>query len=502
MAMNRRILFQVTLPAVLISLALFGTCLLSIRSINQLQTNQATIRDKNVRSLQAAQELQIALRQLRFHSFLYVMDPTPIRHDPIDQDHREFEAALQQVRQTADLPDERDLIEAIETGYRHYRANLDNASNYPSSRATRSDLLRWADAHPIRHLMTTCEEFLRINRDAMEATARESEAIGNQARTAMFLLGVLGPLGGMIGGFGVAWGLSRTISRLSVRLQDVHAHLDQNLGSLRLTAVGDFHQLDRQLEQVLYRVREVVAESQRQQKEVLRAEQLAAVGQLAASVAHEVRNPLTSIKLLVGAALRSHPHKPLRMDDLHVIHEEVQRLERKVQALLDFARPPDSRRQLSDVGDLIRQAIELVRARLRQQNVQLELALPTQPVSAYLDRDQFTSVLVNLFMNALDAMPQSGRLIVALRKSETAEFELTVIDTGKGIDVALADKLFTPFTSTKSTGTGLGLSVCRRVVQDHGGQLLGANRPEGGACFTITLPVSGHEVCHADATDR
>jgi signal transduction histidine kinase len=102
-------------------------------------------------------------------------------------------------------------------------------------------------------------------------------------------------------------------------------------------------------------------------------------------------------------------------------------------------------------------------------------------------------VLVNLFLNAVDAMPQGGTLTVSLAEGPDGMVRLAIGDTGRGIDPKVADRLFTPFLSTKKTGTGLGLSICRRVVTDHGGSLSGANRAEGGACFTITLPAPSRE---------
>jgi signal transduction histidine kinase len=307
----------------------------------------------------------------------------------------------------------------------------------------------------------------------------------------MVLLGIVGALGGLIGGFGVAWVLSRSITRLSVRLQDVHAHLDHEVASLRLTAEGgNLQAMERQVTTILKRVQEVVSQIQRQEGESLRAEQLAAVGQLAASIAHEVRNPLTSIKLLVGAALNGRYPKGLSDTDLQVIHDEVGRLERKVQSLLDFARPLESEPHTQNIAGIVHQVIDLVQERLRQQNVRLTLELPEKPISAELDRDQFQGVLVNLIFNALDAMPNGGRLDVRLSCPALGRLQLTVADTGPGIDAAVADRLFTPFTSTKATGTGLGLSVSRRVVEAHGGQLTASNRDGGGACFTVTLPAA------------
>jgi signal transduction histidine kinase len=495
-------LVQVTLPAVLIGLILFGTSLIGVWSIRRLEASHALIISKNVRSLQAALEMEIRLRQLRFHSLIYLMGPTPERRQSIEEDHHKFEEALEAARYLANLPGEKDLVQAIDEGYTRYRAELDLHPRPRTPGPSRDDSLRWADAHPVHHLLEPCEKLLGVNRQAMETIASESEAVGEQGRASLILLGVLGPIGGLIGGFGVAWGLSRSITRLSVRLQDATAQLDQDLGSVRLIGEGDLTSLDRQLEEVTERVREVVARSQRQQQEMLRAEQLAAVGQLAASVAHEVRNPLTGVKLLVGAALWSRPPKALSPEDLQVIHDEISSLEGKVQALLDFARPPALVRESCDLRDLVTRALELVRARVRQINVQMDVDLPEEPVTAEVDGDQITGVLVNLFLNALDAMPHGGRLSVSLRQDPSGTVRLTVADTGHGIDPAVAARLFTPFTSTKKTGTGLGLSISRRAVSEHGGSLTGVNRPGGGACFTVTLPAQPAEACHAHAAGR
>jgi signal transduction histidine kinase len=492
---HRRILLQVTLPAVLVGLVFLAACLVGVWSINRLQTNRAELLTRNVRSLQAAQEMELRLRQLRLHSLLYVMDPGPARRATVDAAHHQFQQAYRRAEEAAHHPREKQLLEEIQASYRRYRTALETTHDKALlAKASVGDLLLWADAHPVRRLLDACEELVQHNREIRARLAEESQVVSNQGRTALLLAGVLGPIGGLIGGFGVAWGLSRSITRLSVRLRDIHAELDQEVGSVRL-AGDDLTQLDSRLGGVLERVRDVVARMQEQQREVLRAEQLAAVGQLAASIAHEVRNPLTSIKLLVGAALRARPGQTLTGEDLRVIHDEVSRLERRVQTLLDFARPPEPVRAPGDLRAVVSRALSLVEARLAQQGVRVEADLPNGPVSADIDPDQLTSVLVNLFLNALDAMPQGGRLSLTLLEApgecpdSPPVGRLTVADTGPGIPPSVAGRLFTPFASTKPTGTGLGLSICRRIVLDHGGRLTGENRPEGGAAFTITLPL-------------
>jgi two-component system, NtrC family, sensor histidine kinase HydH len=490
MVTNRRIMLQVTLPAVFVGILVCGSCVVGVWSINQLQFNRNLILTKHVRSQKMARLLEVRLRQLRFHSFMYVLDPTPERWALVQEDEAQVEAVLTSARELSSLPGEPELIEAVEDGFRRYRAELQQATQIRENTATREQLLRWADNHPVRQLLEPCEQLLALNQKGIDSIAEKSEAVGSQARWTLILLGVLGSAGGVLAGFGVAWGLSRSITRLRIRLQGVSDELEQDAGSVGVVGEGDPSQLERLLEHVTARIREMVARSQQQQQEILRAEQLAAVGQLAANVAHEVRNPLTGIKLLVGAALRANPPRPLSTEDLNVIHDEVNRLERTVQTLLDFTRPSESVRVKSDLREGVRRSIELVKPRLRQIAVRAEVELPDEPVIAEVDIDQFTSVIVNLVLNSLDAMPQGGTLTVCMNRLASGVIQLTVSDTGTGIAPSVLSKLFTPFTSTKPTGTGLGLSVCQRVVTEHGGTLTGENRPEGGARFTITLPTS------------
>src|SRR5262249_5797128 len=154
---------------------------------------------------------------------------------------------------------------------------------------------------------------------------------------------------------------------------------------------------------------------------------------LAASVAHEVRNPLTTVKWLVETSLRPQNPKPMTAESLKVIHGAVTRLEQLVQSFLDFARPPVLHRSAGDLREVIQTAVDLVRARARQQGIAIEVRTPEQPVLVSVDRGQFSTVLVNLFLNALEAMPRGGRLDVSLVPAAKATVRLEVRDSGPGI---------------------------------------------------------------------
>jgi signal transduction histidine kinase len=316
---------------------------------------------------------------------------------------------------------------------------------------------------------------------------RDADAVSNQARTVMYLLGVGGPLSGIIIGFGVARGLSRSIYQLSVRVQNISQRLDQDVASVSVAADGDIQHLDTQLQHIVSKVEEVAERLQRQQRDMLRAEQLSAVGQLAASVAHEIRNPLSGVKLLVEAARRPRNPLPLTAEDLDVIHGEIARVEQTVQGLLDFARLPKPARQRCDVRPLITRAIDLVQSRARQQQVELTVHCAEEPLVSDVDPNQLGTVFVNLLLNALDAMPKGGKLEVVLHRTDDS-VRCVVNDTGSGIPPEMVDLLFVPFCSSKPTGTGLGLSICRRILDEHGGHITAENRGEGGARFTVTIP--------------
>ncbi|MBN9119648.1 MAG: hypothetical protein J0I06_10920 [Planctomycetes bacterium] len=243
---------------------------------------------------------------------------------------------------------------------------------------------------------------------------------------------------------------------------------------------------------------QLVGALRERESEVLRADQLAAVGQLAAGVAHEIRNPLTSIKMLVQAGLED--AGGLTSEDLRVIEEEIRRTERSLRVFLDFARPPKPERRPTALTPLVRGVVDLIRGRAERQRVEVRVDGPADDVTATVDGEQVRQVLVNLSLNALDAMPTGGALAVAVR-ADAAGVEVEVSDTGPGIPPDLLPRLFQPFVSTKDTGLGLGLVVSRRIVEDHGGTIVAGARPGGGARFRVTLP-NGHpgEPDDADAT--
>lgn len=228
----------------------------------------------------------------------------------------------------------------------------------------------------------------------------------------------------------------------------------------------------------------------RSNEKLLRAEQMAAIGQVAAGVAHELRNPLTSIKGLIQVNLRELGTRGLPTDDLAVIEHEIRRMERTLQTFLDFARPPQPDRKRQEVGPIIGRVLSLVGGRARKQRVELKLQQQEAESQAEVDGDQIQQLLLNLVLNALDAMPQGGTLEVEIGAPREGQLEVAVRDTGHGIAPQILPKVFETFVSSKETGVGLGLPLSRRIAEDHGGSLTAYNLPLEGACFVLRLPVA------------
>ena len=215
------------------------------------------------------------------------------------------------------------------------------------------------------------------------------------------------------------------------------------------------------------------------------------LGQLAAGVAHEIRNPLTSALLLFQTARSDPTAGGLTEEDLELIEQELTRIERSLQTFLDYARPPHPVRTRCELAAILHDALNLLRGRIEQQGVQLTLDVESTAGAIDADAEQMRQVILNLLLNALDAMRHGGALHVRLaRDAQAKQVELSVADEGEGIPPHVLPRLFEPFVTGKETGLGLGLVICRRIVEEHGGTIAGRNRPAGGAVFVVRLPLA------------
>lgn len=223
------------------------------------------------------------------------------------------------------------------------------------------------------------------------------------------------------------------------------------------------------------------------------SERLQAIGELAAYMAHKVKNPLGSIRILVDAMRDRWTDAELRNEVFDVVPREVDRLDRTVNDVLAYARPTPLIKVPLDLAGVMNSALKTMVPLIEQEGISLRAHYEEGLPHVLADGERLREVFVNLIKNAVEAM--SGQpvreLHIGIRRSGEAEEEVTVADTGPGIPGERLESVFVPFQTGKQGGSGIGLALCRKVIREHGGKVTAENAPRGGACFRILLPVSG-----------
>jgi len=223
------------------------------------------------------------------------------------------------------------------------------------------------------------------------------------------------------------------------------------------------------------------------EEQVRQSEKLAAVGRLAAGVAHEVRNPLSSMRGLARFLARDLDGTSREAEYLTVMVNEIDRLNRVMTGLLDFARPREPNLENLDLNEVVRHTLGLITDDAKHQGVIVEENLSADPVRAMADRDQVIQAVLNVMLNGIEAMPDGGLLKVS-SFVETGLAVVRIEDTGVGFDVEDQSRLFDPFYTTKDQGTGLGLALVSRIMEAHGGRAAVRGQRGQGAVFSLYFP--------------
>jgi signal transduction histidine kinase len=225
-------------------------------------------------------------------------------------------------------------------------------------------------------------------------------------------------------------------------------------------------------------------------EQLMRADRLAAMGTLAAGVAHEVNNPLASISSLIQM-MKSENGSADMGEKLELIQTQIQRITRVTKDLTDFARARPAAKSAVEINSIVEMALRLAEFDSTFQKLKITKSLAADLPKIFADADQLQQVFLNIFLNARDATPDGGELKV-LTKGQDDEIAIEISDTGTGVEADRAKQVFDPFFTTKPAGqgTGLGLAVCYGIVTAHGGHLELRQNESGGATFVVTLPVA------------
>ena len=422
----------------LITVLFISVGFLAWRSTKDLQKTSNAIVKENVTSLKAAEELEIAFLSQKGLVSSYFLDKNPEWLAVLEERRKDFDFWIERAQEVALSQDEQNILKDIRNLYHQYeeeRGKAVSLFNQGKVSEAHTVLLRDMKAS-VDRLYARCEDLILFNEDLIkkaEVYSRNNTFWMTCLIWLMIFLTLL--LGGSVGYF-----VSKKIS-----------------------------------------------------SELIKSEKLASLGRLSATVAHEIRNPLTSIKMRLYSLKKEVEDKNSAKEDLSIIESEVARLERIVQSFLDFSKLPEPDKTLCALNGILNDTFDLISKKAAAQGVQIEKKLTPDLPLLEADHDQLKQAFINLALNALEAMPSGGKLFItsfleSKNHKENSFIGVKMEDTGSGIDPKVQMKIFEPFVTTKETGTGLGLYITKKIIESHKGDLRIQNREKHGVEVLIRIP--------------
>ncbi len=480
-SLKKRIYFLL-LAMVLVTLS--GAVVMVWYSYN-IEKVLTVITDENLVAFQSAESLEIALVNQKGFVSYYFLDNNPdwliqlakYRHIFSEQLGRAKALATTQSHQAAisDISREYDLyirekdqvIKYYKTGQAEYGAQL-----HQSVRNRFFAILQMCEDYKREHT----ESILNAKQDALVEAARLRDTAMAVIVIHVFLVLLLAFL---------------LVNQI---LNPVRALIIETSRDNKVELSGnDVKTLSRSVHGLIENVGQTQVELEKSRENLLQAEKMAMVGKLAAGMAHSVRNPFTSVKMRLFSLNRSLKLSGTQREDFEVISEEINHIDTIVQNFLEFSRPPKLKFQTISPSTVVDTAVQLLRYRLESYHVNAAVHRENILPAVEADPDQLKEVLVNLIVNACEAMSNGGRIDINESVETCTNKRAAVIrirDNGPGIPNDIIKKVFDPFYTTKEEGTGLGLSIVDRIIREHGGKIMLNSKPGHGATFTLMLPVN------------
>ena len=484
------------------SILLLASGLLGAWYVRVLQGRASWAIADNVPSIRAAPKLELAIREMR-HS----LDQFEISSDRAYLTHavqleQDVERARIDVAHFASTDYEFTLVAKINAGLKEFFAKLDDLSARPPTDDIRAAVRNLDEGLLAEAVLPYTKKYLDFNAAELDERSTQNETMASRLVIALVLFGVCGAAAGVSAGYGLAQGIRRNMYQLSIPLRDVAGRLNRVVGPVVIDDDPAMEDLEDGIKKIALEVSTIIEKFHATHRQVIRADQLAALGQLAAGLAHEMHNPLMCMKILVQSA-RAEGTQSLDSNDLRVLDEEMTRLQNLLQSFLNFARPAKLERRDVDLRNIVSQTVTVLAARAARRHISIEYRTPDRAIILGADEAQLRQITLNLLLNALDAVADNGTIWIQIGAGSRIAADgfanqeparggfLCVADNGRGLPSKDRDRIFEPFFSTKETGLGLGLAICHRIVESHGGTIEVAARPGGGAVFNVFIPALG-----------
>ena len=448
----------------------------------------------NIPSLREAEKLESSLLKQADCDESYLLDGGNPRWLKILADRKRiFEQWLAEAKTTTHDSAEIDILARLETTYRQYDAKRDEVfAIYDSGDAVRAKRVLLEEMDPMNdQVNAVCDEFIGYIEGYIDAATDHVKA---RTKRIIWITGGFVALTAL-SGCGLIW----------LFIRGVHIPLRKMIADARIVADAgrrdptkppndEFSAAGYYLRTLMSDVASARSALKRSRQRAHNAEKLASVGKLAASVAHEIRNPLVAVKLWITTIQKKRPTDADLCRDLTVISDEVTRLDGIVRDFLEFSRPQALNLEPLQLGPLLDETLELVGPRFKEGRITLTRNYQAALPPALVDWRQLKQTLINLLNNAAEAMPDGGEIsVLASTDTDYGQHPMVVVrvqDTGPGMPEEVQRRLFEPFFTTKESGTGLGLCIAAGILSRHGGRLVLESSNGQGTTFAAWIPAA------------
>ena len=476
----RYIIFSFLFALVLVNIL---GALISLMYTYRTQNMYSHMVDRDINALIAAQKLEKSLIMQKGLLTYYFLTEDINWLKQLDAYHQEFEKWIKTARLITYQDKPRAVLNDIEAQYVRYVVSRDDVvSLYKNGDKKKGSEKHWQVRDQFFNIFEQCETYKTIHETNISNVQKKYHREG---RFITLLIYIAMPLAVLLGLFLALIIFRQILDPIRNLVFEVDNKSNNQLLSNEVAAIGQrIHQLMDNMDQTQNKL-------EKSKKHLIQSEKMAMVGKLAAGVAHSIRNPLTSVKMRLFSLQRNLVLSSVQKEDFEVISDEISQIDTIVRNFLEFSRRPKLKYSQTSPSDVVDMTLVLLTHRIESYNVSVEIDRVDKLPAIWIDTDQIKEVLVNIILNACDAIGSGGKIIIQEKMENTVNGNtliIRIIDNGLGIPETISEKIFEPFFSTKTEGSGLGLSIARSIIEAHDGYITIESKEGRGSAVEITLP--------------
>ncbi len=438
---------------------------------------------RDLAALTAAQMLENALAEQKGLVTYYFLSHNLNWLEQLEKHEKDFQTWLVKARDTCTAEEGRGILNRIESLYIHYTFSRGKVIDlYKSGKEDEGAAMHPQVREQFFTLYNLCDEYKGLHERQISLSAKTYQ---RAAKWVTLLAWGAMPCSVLLGVF-LAWVFTSEIIIPIRRLAFGEASNNQAANGDEVKALSE------KMHALMQNVDKVQSKLDRSREQMLQTEKLAMVGKMAAGMAHTIRNPLTSVKMRLFTLERGLRLEAQQKEDFDVISEEIRHIDAILRNFLEFSRPPKLQMQPMSPSDVVDMTLQLLRHRLDSYNVTVTVNRTERLPQVMGDPDQIKEAIMNILLNACEAMgDKGGQIVISEEKGVVEPWGRVAIvrikDNGPGIPVKIREQIMEPFFSTKEDGTGLGLSIVKRIMEEHGGWVHLHSQEGVGATFILGL---------------